>query len=68
MPTTRIVFAPDHTVDVDGRLQDVYKTLSDAMSESWYVSFPVKGTRIDINPQQVRCLEMVGDPAEHSPP
>jgi hypothetical protein len=64
--TTRIVFARDHHADVTGRIQEVNDALSEALRTGTYVSYVVHGTRLDVNPRQVRCLEMVGDPAEHS--
>jgi hypothetical protein len=63
--TTRIVFARDHHADVSGRIQEVNDALCKALRDGSYVSYLVHGARLDVNPRQVRCLEMVGDPADH---
>jgi hypothetical protein len=60
------VFARDHHADVAGRIQEVHDALSEALRGGTYVSYLVHGARLDVNPRQVRCLEMVGDPAEHN--
>lgn len=67
MATTRIVFARDHHADVSGRIQEVNDALSEALRNGSYVSYLVHGARLDVNPRQVRCLEVVGDPADHEP-
>jgi hypothetical protein len=67
MATTRIVFARDHSLDVDGRIQEVQDKLCEALKGGQFASFPVEGIRIDINPQHVWYLRAVGSMREHQP-